>query len=427
MRALHPSSARSRRGSVLLTALVLGALAGIMLAACLQIIQSRHVSVMRSHAWNSAIPVLEAGIEEAFTHLKVDTFDLTANGWEKVSVDVYQKTRTFPDSSYFITTISNTPGAPVIVSQGFVPLALEGGYVSRRVQVTTTNRATFNNAVAAVNRITLSAGAVVDSFDSTDSNYSTNGFYDPNKRKSGGSLVTNSKLIDAIHVGAGRIYGEVKTGPGGTVTVDSNGGVGEYGWSSAHPGQIQPEMVGDDMNVAFADQALPSSWSPVPPTMGWYGGTNYTYVLNNGEYILNSVQIGRGRSILAKGDCVLYVNGDFTVWRSGLVYIAPGSSLKLFVSGNGNIFGGVIINATKNPANMAYIGLPGSTKLTIRGNGAFIGTINAPQADFTVSGSVALYGAAIVKSFNNRNGSVVHFDEGLGGGSNLAITSYREM
>ena len=84
-KALHLASAQSQRGSVLVTALVFGAIAGIMLVACLQLIESRRVSVMRSHAWNSAIPVLEAGIEEAFTHLKVDNSDLTANGWTRTS------------------------------------------------------------------------------------------------------------------------------------------------------------------------------------------------------------------------------------------------------------------------------------------------------------------------------------------------------
>ena len=70
---------------------------------------------------------------------------------------------------------------------------------------------------------------------------------------------------------------------------------------------------------------------------------------------------------------------------------------------------------------------PSSTTLTISGRAAFIGTINAPQADFTDSGSGALYGAAIVKSFNNRGGGAVHYDEGLEGGGNLTITSYREL
>src|SRR6185503_20967950 len=98
--------------------MVFGGIACLLLIACLQMVQSRNLFSMRSLAWNSAIPVLESGIEEAFTHLKVDV-NLTTNGWTQLSAGVYQKRRNFPDSNYCIVTISNASSVPIITSQGF--------------------------------------------------------------------------------------------------------------------------------------------------------------------------------------------------------------------------------------------------------------------------------------------------------------------
>ena len=222
-------------------------------------------------------------------------------------------------------------------------------------------------------------------------------------------------------MGTGHIYGKVNTGPGGTVTVDSNGGVGDYAWSSTHPGEIQSGMVSDDMNVAFADQALPSSWSPVPPSGGSYNGTNYTYVLNDGQYTLGSVYIGTGMSILAKGDCILYVNGNFKVRRNGFVYCAR-QQPETYVSGSGTISGGGIVNSTQRAANMSYIGLPTSTTLTIGGSAAFIGTINAPQVDFTYRGSNPLLCPGNLETFYNSGIPPYPLRRGWQG-RNLGVTS----
>ena len=104
----------------------------------LQLIQARTINRARSFAWNSAIPLIEAGIEEAFTHLHDDT-NHTANGWigsTNSGNAIYQKTRTNSDGSYYTVTISNVSSAPIIYSQGFVKAPLRSGHVSRKVRIT---------------------------------------------------------------------------------------------------------------------------------------------------------------------------------------------------------------------------------------------------------------------------------------------------
>ena len=121
MNLLRLSSTRSQRGNVLGVTLMFGAIVGVVLLGCLKLIQTRSLTTMRSLAWNSAIPVLEAGIEEAFTHLRKDSTLMTANGWTSVVTNgntVYQKRRDLPGGSYCHVTISNasTYAAPASAS-----------------------------------------------------------------------------------------------------------------------------------------------------------------------------------------------------------------------------------------------------------------------------------------------------------------------
>src|SRR5260370_41325531 len=107
---------KSDSGSVLVAALIMSAVLAIILGSYLTLLSSRNRITQRSQAWNEAIPVLEAGLEEAFTHLYDDSGSPAANGWSAVLINsnlVYQKTRYFTntsffnDQSYYVVTISN--------------------------------------------------------------------------------------------------------------------------------------------------------------------------------------------------------------------------------------------------------------------------------------------------------------------------------
>src|SRR5262245_39843052 len=101
------ASCKSERGSVLVISLVTCALVGMVLGSSLALVSVRNKSSMRATAWNSAIPVLEAGIEEALTHLVRDSNSPTANQWTADVVGgkaVYWKKRVLPDGSYFCVT-----------------------------------------------------------------------------------------------------------------------------------------------------------------------------------------------------------------------------------------------------------------------------------------------------------------------------------
>src|SRR2546422_8928153 len=79
-------------GHTLLTTIVVTALIAICLACYLGILSSQNQMAVRSQMWNDCIPVAEAGVEEALTHMFNDyVTNMTANGWSLVNGE-YVKT-----------------------------------------------------------------------------------------------------------------------------------------------------------------------------------------------------------------------------------------------------------------------------------------------------------------------------------------------
>jgi len=288
----------------------------------------------------------------------------------------------------------------------------------------------FPHAIAARGKINLSGQSDVDSYNSSDTNYSTGGMYDPAKRKAGGSVVTDYAGSPSINVGNGHIYGTVDTGPGGSVVYNGSGGVGNTNWGSG----IEAGYSTSDMNVSFPDPTPPpgwSSWTPLAPASGaaaTVNGTNYTYVVTGQMTAGAGFSLGSGATMVIVGNASLYVNGDFSVNSGSSIYIAPGASLKLYVDGNTTMSGGGVLNATGLPANFSYYGMTNNTTIKYTGGADFIGTIDAPEANFSISGGASVYGAAIVNSYTSQSsGSGLHFDEGLIIYGMLKLTSYREL
>ena len=129
---------------------------------------------------------------------------------------------------------------------------------------------------------------VVDSFDSSDVNYSTGGQYDATKRKANGSIATDSSINDAIRIGQGNIYGHVLTGPGtlqSEVQVGNNGAVGDAAWNNGGNIGIQPGAWSGDFNMNIPDVPTPSfsGLGVLPVAIGGF-------INLSGSYIVSSVQ-----------------------------------------------------------------------------------------------------------------------------------------
>ena len=429
---------QSKQGTILFVTLVATAILGAAVASYLRLVATQNYSIARSQAWNRAIPVLEAGIEEALAQVAkgTDAVSMVNNGWT-LSGAAYQKSRDLGGGDRFQTRISvATP--PTIESTGFVKIPLESNeFVSRRVRVNTQGGSMYMKAMVAKGQINLNGNNIAtDSFDSGNPLYSTGGAYDPGKRKANGDVATNSGLVNSLNVGNADIYGKVSTGPGGSISVGSNGGAGSLAWFAAGNNGIQPGYSSDDMNVSFPDVTAPFAIG-LPPIAGIVGGTNYNYVLSSTDYKMSSFSMSGSANnrMLITGNARLYVTGNVSLSGSSSIVIAPGASLKLYVAGASTSLGGKgIVNGSASATNFAYYGMPSNTSVSFSGNAAFTGTIYAPSAALSLGGGGStvydFVGASVSNTVTMNGHFKFHYDEMLGrqnNGASYTLVSWNEF
>lgn len=414
-----------QEGSVLIVVVVVMALAGITLGSYLQLVANQNLSVVRSMAWNGAISVAEAGIEEAMAHLNYNTTNRVRDGWQLVGTNVV-KSKVVGDCMYK-TYVNANVEPPAIISEGWVENPNDGTYLPnpRVVRVLTTNDALFAKGMVAKGLIDLNGKNIkTDSYDSTNPLYSDlSGKYDPTKSRDNGDVATNSKLIN---VGNADIYGKASTGPGGIVSLGANGTVGSKAWHAdpSNKGKTQPGWTSDDMNVQFPDVKNPTvgaTYFQWLPTAGMvYGGVSYDYIIQgpnnwtyNGDFILNN------KKVLVIGDVNFFVKGNISLSGWGCITIATNSSLNLYCAGaTADLRGKSIINNTGKAGAFAYWGLNSNLEVKVGGNAEFAGTVYSPHANLTLDGGgfseYDFMGASVSKSVKMNGHYKFHYDESLG-------------
>ena len=449
---------QSTHGSALIVTLLTAMLIGVTMAGYLRLVSSQNTSVMRSLAWNSGIPVLEAGVEEAMVYLYHNDITNSVNyGWALRSGPtgpLHFKRRQLDASYCEVNIIPVHP--PVILATAYVPApfspsspifgVIGGGeliisqpplppgseiyypgkeiqpplpeyrapqYIRRTVRVTTRRDALWSKAMVADGAIDLMGNSIAtDSFDSSDPNFSNNGKYDPNpnKTKAGGDVASNGALI---YVGNADIKGKVATGPGGLTDVSKNGSVGSKSWVESGKSGIEPGYSADDMNIYFPPVEVPFAGGYSTPIAGNIGGTNYTYLMASGNYKLGGF---KGTAYVAPGStATLLVTDSAQIDR---IVIAEGASLKFYMGGvSTQIAGNAIVNKDGLAVNFQYYGLPTNQKLSFSGNGAFTGVIYAPNTEFYFNGGgkdkMDFVGASVTKTVKMNGHFNFHYDEAL--------------
>ncbi len=416
-------------GSVLLGVLLGSFVLGFMLAAYLNLVSAQNQSIARSQTWNTCIPVVEGGIEEALAHLhQTKGTNLSSNGWFPASYGCL-KWRVMGDGSALIV-ISNSV-TPVVYSTAFLRAPINGDVIRRTVKVETRRDGMFTKGMVAKGQITLNGNQiVVDSFDSIDPTYSSNGLYSVSKRKSNGDVATNSGLTNAVLTGNANIFGRVSTGPGGTIGIGNNGAVGDLAWQNSGVGGLQPGRFSDDMNVSFPDIALPYGGGNTPGN-----ASGYQYVISSsGDYRINSLT----GSLLIRSNVQarLIVESDISMTGQDKVKIESGAVLNMYMAGaSAKLGGNGILNEAGNATNFFYWGTAANTTLTINGNGAFTGVVYAPNASFTMNGSGNsdlddMTGASVTKTVHMNGNFNFHYDENLGRlklDRGFIVTSWKEI
>ncbi len=424
MRLAPFHSRQSQQATILMVALFIAALLGVFLFSYLFLARGQKMNVTRSQAWNAALTVAEAGVEEALAQLNPGapepTIDKAANGWGPLSGGVYGPiSRNLSAGTYSV--IYNDDAFPTIYATGYVAVPSLPATLSRTLRVATTNAPFFRAAMAAINNINFNGnGVYTDSFDSGNTNFSTNGRYDPLKASTNGDVASVSGIVN---VGNGNVNGEVLLGPTGSDSISKNG--------------VVTGGIYNDFNVNFEDVVLPqTNWLPVVPLSPplTIDGVSYQYVFTQSS-------------------------GDYTVFKpSGNIYVGTNSNIRLLVTGtaspstiriagwgtsagkltiymNGpsfSISGGTALDGGV-ASSLAYYGTTNNTLVSFSGNAAFTGTIYAPEATINLAGGGSstydFVGAIVAKSVNVNGHFSFHFDEALlkTGPTFIVASSWQEL
>jgi hypothetical protein len=397
----------------------------IALGALLSGVSQEHRTTDRTVTWKTALPIAEAGIEEAMAHLNSGSPRET-NGWAKNSTTGHlEKRRTFPDG-YFETVISDTE-PPVIRARGFVAAQPHTNYLSRTIEVTTRQWALAGIEVK--DYVKCGSDGVVDSYDSADPNHSTpTGQYDPAKAKDNVLVATISATPNKIDVGSRKIYGYVATG-GGSVQLGSNGKVGSKSW-------IQQPGTGGTIEAGHYDPFFKTDFPPVvlPFRQGeglafipsGYIGTNYyKYIFGNGDYEVQQLRVGPSEKAIVIGKARILVISQFVA--QGIFVVGAGASVEFYCQSPAvNITGHGFVNENGRARYLKLFGAPGNTDIRLQGSADFLGIVYAPDTKVSMAGSSVYYGKVKSKSVDLSGGNAFHGDENTGEPRYL-IASWKEI
>ena len=405
----------AEQGSVVTIVLVSVVLMGIGLGSYLSLVSNQNQSINRSQLWNATIPVAEGGVEEAFAHINKHNKDRIKEGWALAPDGTnVVKQRIIGDTKYRVF-LNAYKEPPMLLAEGYIKDPRTQSWVGpRKVLVDTIIDPLIDKVLAAKGQIDLHGNNVAsDSFDSEDPNYSTGGQYDPAKTKDKGDIATNGSFVDSLAIGNANIKGHVGTGPGGTVTIGANGAVGSKAWNEAGNKGIEPGWVRDDVNIDFPDVQAPYTIG-LPPLLMVGGRT-----IGNGDYLeVGNLVMNGSQKLLVTGKARLYVKGNVSFTASASIEIAPGASLELYVGGpNAELGGKGVMNTSGNALNFTYYGLASNTSLKMSGNGAFAGSLYAPQAHLQLGGGgnnkLDFIGGAVVNTAFINGHFNFHYDEAL--------------
>lgn len=338
------------QGNTLLITVVVTGIIGFVLLAYMSLVQYQNGANMRSQAWNAAMPVVEAGVEEALAHLNsraVTNGTLAADGWTQ-SGNTYTMTRSIGDGFYTVSInnyVSGSTSSPVIESKGYVvrPVTVASGsgpllaasvnldsgvqYLGRGVRARTQKQGIFTKGMVAKDSIDLNGNNIsTDSFDSLDPLYSTNGLYISSKSRDNGDVAVNASVTNSLNAGNANIKGHVAVGPGGTIAVGPQGSIGNAAWVNGGNSGIQPGYAANDMNVSFDDVTIPFSGG-FTPSGGHYSivqTVNYpatTRVVRTNWVTTTSLPAGAFAPITTNGN-----GGNRTYTYRVYVYITPTNS-----------------------------------------------------------------------------------------------------
>lgn len=418
----HPF--RSRRGSVLIVAMLITAMLALVLASYFNLSLTSSRQTRRTFDRNTAFHLAEAGIEEAVWSYN-QSLAGSGSAWTGWDTDGFAAWRRFDgfnltagSSGSLKVYASNTQpsGAirPVVVAECTVETGGTGP-VSQMIEVTLRRRSFFSNGLTARDKLVFrGTNASFDSWNSDpDANPATAPVdYSSAVRSDLGGIASASVENNALLVRQATVYGFVSTG-GGKPEVGVNGLIGPFGTAS---GTIDPARVATDFNATFPVHAAPSGGTVLASlgdTLGTVGQTT--------RWRTPSINLRGSQTLTILGHVTLVLTapaGATAVSLAGRssIIIPAGSSLTLYAEGDVLVAGQGLANANIQPATFKLWGVNATAtgqQITLAGNGALRAVVYAPNGDVTLNGNGAMMGSIVARNITLTGNAAFHYDASL--------------
>jgi hypothetical protein len=400
------------RGSTLLATLFFAGLFATILGAYLSMTTQENLVVKRSTGWNGAIPLAEAGIEEACSHVNKNTNAFLSDGWTlNTNTFAYSRTRVLGDGYYSVDINGWMGGVVAITSTGYDHWRGGSNYISRTVQITAQTPTPYFPSGLIANIVDFHGNFNADSFDSRTNKYSTNGQYDP-KKATDHALIASPSSAGYTLGGTADINGYVASA-GGLVTSSGSTSVGDFSWTKKNKG-IESGHWTNNFTATFPPVTMPYGPNQAgvkTPNTGTNGATAYDYVLGGGFYFAPDLaSTTHGGTLFVAKDSVLVVTGAVSLTQ---IIFNPtnAAKLSLFLGYSSIDFAAALVNGS--PPQFWLYALPSCRNMKITG-GAFIGVIYAPGMYLDAEGGASIQGAVVAGTFHCQGGFDFHQDDATG-------------
>jgi hypothetical protein len=273
--------------------------------------------------------------------------------------------------------------------------------------------------------LSMSGSSIIDSFDSSNVFKSTNHLYDSSKRQSHGDIGTLNTGGNSSDLRSSYVYGNLSYSGGAPKNTDKVQG------SISTPFSVTIPATSDPSSQSSSWTTYSGGGSDPPNSGNFYAqhtGTT-TYIKINGD--LTTSSSGKPLHLVQHDSSgtetmVIWVTGKLTTQGSGNITQDSNINVTWYVGDDVTISGNSYVNNTGYAAYNNIIGYGDDNKVTISSlTTNFIGTINAPAYDVTISGGGSLAGALVANTLTESGGSGLHYDEALGsGGASTTVGNY---
>jgi hypothetical protein len=147
--------------------------------------------------------------------------------------------------------------------------------------------------------------------------------------------------------------------------------------------------------VAAAAQASDNAAVGLPTDLRHIGEAELT--LTGGSYYFTSLESVGDLALTIDGDVSIYIDGDWSGVGSERIAITEGSVLSIYVAGDVEQVGNLSIGDPLAPFSFRlYIGGAGTTMVSV-GDGAWSGSIYAPETDLDYVGDTVIIGSVFAR------------------------------